>query len=1076
MNGIQSKIKKVEDIIKMLNPHVVCLTETKSETIPIIEGYTWTHKKRDGNKKGGGIATAIRNDVQQEEIPIELETTDAEVCWTRIKMGKQDIYVGNYYGKQESAPVDTVQMEYDQLLAHVLKLKTLGEVILMGDFNSKIGIKTDKCEQNTSRNGAMLEDMIKLADLQIMSTSQISNGIWTRVNRHNTSERSVIDYVLGTPQIASQLTKMDIDEMGRIRVSGKTESDHNTIDFEIKIESQTETQTKETRWKISANTDWTAFNEYVVNKMTNGPLEYERLEQVIVEALEKIIGTKTIKKNQNNQTRYPGHIKAARKKMLKEKKRLKELNHQIHNGDPWKEDEREKQYAKYKKRQAELLISIQKHQEDETKKIVSQIVKGGGIQSDLFWRQLRNTKRGNSAQYDIKDQEGKKINDPEKAREYVAGYFEELYKPWETEEGDPKHQEMKKTNHEVEKSKCNAINISMKEMKCARKKIKNNKALGPDGIPNEVITKANQQLLEIYRHIINDIITMKQQIPEQWKKGNIITIYKGKGIKGQLVNERGITLSSNMGKYAERIVANRILKQINISDNQAGGRKDRSTTDHITTIKNLMERNKRKKKPTYMCFLDVTKAYDKAWLEAIMYALSKSGIGISEWQITKKLSDKLKAQVQTKYGNTREFTIEDSIRQGGVLSVIQYANLMDEIAKNINSKDIGCSQNDNNAKIGILLWMDDVVLISDNENDLQTMLNITDEIAKHNKIKFGKEKSKIITTRKTQTAFKLGDLTLEHAENYRYLGYTINPKNNNKCHIKTARGKAEMAYQTILKIMGNKNFRELEMKTAWKLLKCTVVPILTYAGESMNLTKSEETDLNRILDNILKRLLILPQSTPREPIYLELGMMDITTTINKNKLMAYNRICRKPNTITRANIEVENKTPWREDIDKLREKYGLHQVNLETLTKNEAKKTIMEKVWNSFRNELITKCVEKSKCRFYLTCTNNIGQIKPNKWKYINQLTRREASMIFKSKTRMLDVKTNFKGKYKDTKCRHCEHLIEDQKHILEDCTRTTNNNRCQVTSEEIKMSTGILLKRTATKLMHILDIHLTNN
>ena len=41
----------------------------------------------------------------------------------------------------------------------------------MGDFNSKIGIKTDKCEQNTSIIGAMLEEMIKLADLQVMSTS-----------------------------------------------------------------------------------------------------------------------------------------------------------------------------------------------------------------------------------------------------------------------------------------------------------------------------------------------------------------------------------------------------------------------------------------------------------------------------------------------------------------------------------------------------------------------------------------------------------------------------------------------------------------------------------------------------------------------------------------------------------------------------------------------------------------------------------------------------------------------------------------------------------------------------------------
>ena len=46
----------------------------------------------------------------------------------------------------------------------------------MGDFNSKIGIKTDKCEQNTSIIGAMLEEMIKLADLQVMSSARALPG------------------------------------------------------------------------------------------------------------------------------------------------------------------------------------------------------------------------------------------------------------------------------------------------------------------------------------------------------------------------------------------------------------------------------------------------------------------------------------------------------------------------------------------------------------------------------------------------------------------------------------------------------------------------------------------------------------------------------------------------------------------------------------------------------------------------------------------------------------------------------------------------------------------------------------
>ena len=47
----------------------------------------------------------------------------------------------------------------------------------------------------------------------------------------------------------------------------------------------------------------------------------------------------------------------------------------------------------------------------------------------------------------------------------------------------------------------------------------------------------------------------------------------------------------------------------------------------------------------------------------------------------KKLNENLTATIQTKYGPTRKIKIKDSTRQGGVLSVFQYALLMDEINK-----------------------------------------------------------------------------------------------------------------------------------------------------------------------------------------------------------------------------------------------------------------------------------------------------------------------------------------------------------------------------------------------------------
>lgn len=54
---------------------------------------------------------------------------------------------------------------------------------------------------------------------------------------------------------------------------------------------------------------------------------------------------------------------------------------------------------------------------------------------------------------------------------------------------------------------------------------------------------------------------------------------------------------------------------------------------------------------------------------------------------------------------------------------------------------------------------------------------------------------------------------------------------------------------------------------------------------------------------------------------------------------------------------------------------------------------------------------------------------------YMNKLTRKQTSALFKARTRMLDVKNNFRGKYPDTERRMCKREIETQKHILEECS-----------------------------------------
>ena len=110
-----------------------------------------------------------------------------------------------------------------------------------------------------------------------------------------------------------------------------------------------------------------------------------------------------------------------------------------------------------------------------------------------------------------------------------------------------------------------------------------------------------------------NIIFKKEDIPQQWLNGILININKGNCNPELLTNKRGISLTSNVGKVFERILNARVIQNLPFSDAQAGGRPNRSTVDQIFALKEVVKQRSSEIKPTYCAFIDIKKAYDKAW-------------------------------------------------------------------------------------------------------------------------------------------------------------------------------------------------------------------------------------------------------------------------------------------------------------------------------------------------------------------------------------------------------------------------------------------------------------------------------
>ena len=202
------------------------------------------------------------------------------------------IHICIYYGKQEQAAEEQIKEEFSKLTTQVNKLKQNGEVILTGDFNAKLEINKDQAKQKQSRNGKIMAEFLQNTGLQPVSL-EAKTGIWTRVNRNNQTEKSVIDYILATPQVAKQSKNIIIDETGNLRMKGRKESDHNTITMETKCQTRKALEKRQI-WRTNNEEAWEDFNKEMQNTPEEVTKYYNKFEKFLNKTMAQQLGKITI--------------------------------------------------------------------------------------------------------------------------------------------------------------------------------------------------------------------------------------------------------------------------------------------------------------------------------------------------------------------------------------------------------------------------------------------------------------------------------------------------------------------------------------------------------------------------------------------------------------------------------------------------------------------------------------------------------------------------------------------------------------------------------------------------------------
>ncbi len=160
-------------------------------------------------------------------------------------------------------------------------------------------------------------------------------------------------------------------------------------------------------------------------------------------------------------------------------------------------------------------------------------------------------------------------------------------------------------------------------------------------------------------------------------------------------------------------------------DEQNGFRKGRSCQDHIFTLTSVLRNRQAENKPTFAAFVDMQKAFDWVDRDLLFLKLLLNNIDGKVYNAIKSMYTDTTASLKINKLETDWFRCESGVRQGDVLSTTLFSIFINDLAKEIKDMDIGIPIGE--LKLCILLYADDIVLLSENERDLQSMLDKLNE-------------------------------------------------------------------------------------------------------------------------------------------------------------------------------------------------------------------------------------------------------------------------------------------------------------------------------------------------------------
>ena len=402
---------------------------------------------------------------------------------------------------------------------------------------------------------------------------------------------------------------------------------------------------------------------------------------------------------------------------------------------------------------------------------------------------------------------------------------------------------------------------------------------------------------------------------------------------------------------------------------------------------------------------------------------------------------------------TRDIDMEIGGKQGSRLTGRLFSKMMDLLGEELETSNEGFKFS-NELLVAILLWVDDVVTCVEGTEEQQQILERIHQFAKRHKLKWGQEKCRVMRVgrhEEEQNEWKIGEMTIQECNSYKYLGDVISSDGKNTKNLETRKDKINASTISINTIAEGEILSKIESKVLLELHEKVNLPGLLINCESWTLNKSEKDELERIEIQAIKYLFDLPIHTPTPALIFNFGTLYTNLRVEQSQMIYLHKVlCREQSHWTNQilkNLKDKN-AGWYKKIVEILNKYDL-ETNFQTIkdtTIGEWRRKVKKGIEKANKERLYHDLYKHDKGTSTLkTKTASISQhISDQNYSRkplpeILGCNKLETKTLIIARYGMLECGKNFKGSIKEN-CEECN-TLDNEDHRMNYCRKYSDIN-----------------------------------